>query len=260
MRFFSLIKNAIRDRAIQLEILKRPSIRYCIENELLPSLIARTSSRTVRKIFNLPDSEYSTQLNQDIFALLVNQFRPGFFIEIGANDGFNLSNTVYLEQKFGWKGILIEANNKYVASLKKRKNSVVVNKAVSSRIGKAEFIDAGLYGGLKASLDNMHDSYTKDAPSIAVECVSLQEILDDSKAPELIDFISIDVEGGEVPVVEQMVSVNRRFRCGCIEYNMRMEDYQRIIALLESADYIVVWQNQTEHDLFFIDGNVNQTR
>lgn len=253
MKIAGLIKGAIRERIVQLGMLRRPSIRYCIENELLPSLLTRTPSNTVRKMFNLPSSEYQTQLNQDIFALMVNQFRTGFFLEIGANDGFTLSNTVYLEKNFGWKGILVEANQKYMTSLAERKNSMIVNKAISSQKGKAEFIDAGLYGGLKAGFDNTHYLHTRDAARITVDCMSLQEVLDIADAPQQIDFVSIDVEGGEVPIVEQMVSVNHRFRCGCIEYNKRIDDYKRTTALLEAAGYKVVWENQTEQDLFFID-------
>jgi len=184
---------------------------------------------------------------------LMNQFRAGFFIEIGANDGFTFSNTVYLEEHFGWKGILIEPNDKYLISLGKREKSIVINKAISSKPGKAEFIDAGLYGGLKSVLDETHNIYTKNAQCISVDCMALQDILDSASAPDQIDFISIDVEGGEVPIAEQMVSSNRRFRCGCIEYNNRIEDYKQIVALLKSADYEVVWDAQTEQDLFFVD-------
>jgi FkbM family methyltransferase len=247
------IRKIIIDGIVNIGLLKRPSIRYCIDNELLPSLLARTSCNTARKVLNLPASEFQTQLNQDIFALLMNQFRPGFFIEIGANDGYTLSNTVYLEENFGWKGILVEPNDKYLLSLEKRKKSIVINKAISSKTGKAEFIDAGLYGGLKAVLDETHNFYTNNAQCISVDCMALQDILDSASAPEQIDFISIDVEGGEVPVTEQMVSSNRRFRCGCIEYNKRIEDYKQIVALLKSADYEVVWNEQTEQDLFFVD-------
>ena len=35
-------------------------------------------------------------------------FSYGFFIECGANDGVNQSNTWYLEKYLNWKGILIE--------------------------------------------------------------------------------------------------------------------------------------------------------
>ena len=68
-----------------------------------------------------------------------------------------------------------------------------------------------------------------------------------------IDFISIDVEGGELPVVESLVESKRRFRCGCIEHNYRASDYRRMVLCLESAGYRVVWPGQTEHDLFFVD-------
>jgi len=35
-------------------------------------------------------------------------FNNGFFIEAGANDGVNQSNTLMYEQKYGWSGLLIE--------------------------------------------------------------------------------------------------------------------------------------------------------
>ena len=249
----NLIKNIIRERIVHFGVLRRPAIRYCIHNELLPSLLALTPSSIVREMLELPPSKHQSQLNQDIFALLMNRFCPGFFLEIGANDGFTLSNTAYLENEFGWKGILVEANKKYMTSLANRKNSIIVNKAVSLQHGEAEFIDAGLYGGLKSCLDDTHYQHTKDATSIKVECMGLQEILDNAGAPSRIDFVSIDVEGGEVPIVEQLVSVNQRFRCGCIEYNERMDDYEKMSRLLENAGYRVVWKNQRVPDLFFVD-------
>jgi FkbM family methyltransferase len=255
MNLIDLIKNIIKDRIVSLHVLKRLAIRYCIHNELFPSLFVHTPSSILREMLELPSTKYQTQLNQDIFALLMNRFRPGFFLEIGANDGFTFSNTVYLEYEFGWKGILVEANQKYMRSLAKRKNSIVVNKAVSTQNGQADFIDAGLYGGLKASMADNHQDHTKDAECIKVECMRLQEILDKAEAPDRIDFVSVDVEGGELPIVEQMVSVNRRFRCGCIEYNDRKYDYATMVLLLKKAGYRIVWENKTGYDLFFHDNN-----
>ena len=251
-----LIKKAIWERLARINMLRRPSLKYCIDNTLLPSLLTGTPSNVLREMLGLPPSEHQAQLNQDIFALLMNKFRPGFFLEIGANDGFTLSNTAYLEKEFGWKGILVEANPKYRVSLSAREGAVIVNKAVSSERGAAVFIDAGLYGGLESSLDESHRSHTRDAASIVVECMGLQEILDTTAAPVRIDFISIDVEGGEVPIIEQMVSVNRRFGCGCVEHNGRGPDYAHMVRLLVNAGYRVVWEDQTAHDLFFVDSKL----
>jgi len=36
-------------------------------------------------------------------------FRNGFFVEVGANDGISQSNTLYFEKYKGWRGLLIEA-------------------------------------------------------------------------------------------------------------------------------------------------------
>ena len=41
---------------------------------------------------------------------LFGRLRNGFFIEAGAHDGVDISNTLYLEKQLGWTGILVEPN------------------------------------------------------------------------------------------------------------------------------------------------------
>jgi FkbM family methyltransferase len=174
-------------------------------------------------------------------------------LDIGANDGFELSNTAYLEKHFGWRGLLVEANSKYSESLKKRTRSQVVIKAISREAGTADFVDGGLYGGLVDAMDMTHQDRLSAAPQIQVECITLGELLAEYDSPHRIDFVSIDVEGAELPIVEQLVKVDRRFTCGCIEYNARVSDYAKMKCLLEGAGYRVCWEGQTGHDLFFIE-------
>lgn len=247
------IGNPLKAIVVGTKSLRRPAVAYCTHNGLLPSVFVRTPSQKLRETLLLPPSSHVSQLNQDVFALFANRFRPGFFLEIGANDGFTMSNTIYLEEQFGWSGILVEADPRYRESLRNRKARAVIS-AVVEQEGNYEFCSAGLYGGLAAFLDETHKTWTQNGESITVWGTTLARILEENDAPAIINFVSIDVEGAEALIVEQMCGLrNHRFRCGCIEYNARQEDYQRFTVLLKESGYRVVWEGQTQQDLFFVD-------
>lgn len=253
MKNLMSIRTALWRLLVRLAIFKKPSVKYCVAHDLLPRIITIIPGNTLREMLFLPRSAQVAQLNQDVFALLVNRFRSGYFIEIGANDGFTLSNTHYLEEHFEWSGVLIEANPKYADSLALRKKSRIVNKAISDVAGTTQFVDAGLFGGIENGLDSRHSQYTGPATRITVACATLDDVLDDVCAPSIIDFLSIDVEGGEPPIVRQLVKNKRRVRCGCVEVNDRKNDIAEISSLLNNSGYKVVWEGMTGNDLYFVD-------
>jgi FkbM family methyltransferase len=247
------IRSALKDILFKWRCLRRLSVTYSAYNGLLPEVFVRTNSHKLRDLLGLPASSGTTQLNQDLFALLMNRFQPGYFLEIGANDGFEISNTHYLEQHFGWTGLLVEANPRYLPSLTKRR-AQIANVAVATTDGTMDFVDAGLYGGLHESPDGTHGRISKSGRHIAVSATTLPNILQQFSAPPTIDFVSIDVEGGELSIVKQMCELaGHRFRCGCIEHNFRADDAERFRRLLVDAGYRVVWEGQTCHDLYFVD-------
>lgn len=50
-----------------------------------------------------------SQLGQDLFVLShTNYKKEGYFVEIGATNGLDLSNTYLLETEYSWSGILVE--------------------------------------------------------------------------------------------------------------------------------------------------------
>ena len=49
-------------------------------------------------------------------------YKNGFYIECGANDGVNQSNTWYLEKKLDWKGLLVEPIEVVFNELKKNRS------------------------------------------------------------------------------------------------------------------------------------------
>ena len=229
------------------------AVQYCATNRMMPLVFTLTKPDELRKMLFLPGSANAAQLSQDVFALLVNRFQPGYFLEIGANDGFTLSNTIYLEEKFGWDGLLVEANPKYASSLAKRRARAVVT-AIADEEGEHEFVDAGLIGGISKTIDTLHYELRKTAPRITVQGTRLERMLAENHAPGRIHFVTVDVEGAEVDIVRQMCALqSHRFLCGCIEHNGRKQDILELSRLLDTAGYRVVWDQQTAHDLYFID-------
>lgn len=66
--------------------------------------------------------------------------KPGFFVDVGARCGLKISNTLYLEKKLLWDGILIEPHPELFLECKANRTSSVYNYAISDIPGKQDFV------------------------------------------------------------------------------------------------------------------------
>jgi FkbM family methyltransferase len=253
-----MIKKLLKKYIFKFKLVKKLAIATVVNENLFASVINNINPIILRENLFLPKSKFSSQNNQDIFALLINKFKEGFFIEIGANDGFTFSNTIYLEENFNWKGILIEANPLYTDSLSKRKNSFVINQAVYKNSGTIDFFDAGLYGGIQNSIDPLHSKYTSNSNIIKVPCNTLDNMLlqYNKTIPDIIDFVSIDIEGLELIIIKQLLSMPFKIRCGVVEVNKRSEEIKIITSLLIDSGYIIDSRYSVNQDLYFYNQNL----
>jgi FkbM family methyltransferase len=128
------------------------------------------------------------------------EVRTGFFVEVGANDAQQLSQTWRLEQ-LGWTGILIEPQPALADELRRRRRAKVFAVACSS---------PQLSGStLPLYLSDIHTSLNPDffvagayrTGVIEVPLRTLDDILSEAQAPIPIDFLSIDVESHEIDVI-----------------------------------------------------------
>ena len=145
-------------------------------------------------------------------------YRNGFYIECGANDGVNQSNTWYFEKQLGWKGLLIEPVYEVYVELKKNRDrkNFFINKALKSFNYKKK------YSYLKLDLnDSLSTRSTEDniktRIKIKVKTQNLNSILNKIKAPKVIDFFSLDVEGDEIEVLKGINFKRYRFKYILIE-------------------------------------------
>ena len=72
----------------------------------------------------------------DAFVLAVlGEKTGGYFVEVGAGDGVNLSNTHLLETVLGWRGLLIEPNPLFHASIRRNRKAALETRAAYSSGG-----------------------------------------------------------------------------------------------------------------------------
>ena len=176
------------------------------------------------------ESFYTSQKGQDSYLLntifKANEYglkRNGYFIDLACADGVNLSNTYVLEKHLGWKGLLIDANPKYRESIISNRSSTYLDYCVSDRDNEIiKFrIDNGMLSGIVSDdFDNnkkTRGTELKNAEIIKLKTKTLTSILNECKAPELIDFMSLDIEGAELPAIKGLDFSKYLIMVICIE-------------------------------------------
>ena len=192
-----------------------------------------------------------SQVGQDLLALLVSfaadksstsQKKTKFFVEFGACDGIDYSNTWILEKYFGWSGILAEPGKIFHTKLSSnRPQSKISYDAVDEMTGLAktfsENVEAPSLSQLSAQTVDNVNSNSLGSGKYHVSTISLQDLLIKFDAPSKIQYLSIDIEGNELPVLMGLDFDKYTFDVITIEVANRTEN-KDTISFLESKGYI----------------------
>lgn len=142
-------------------------------------------------------NERERQLVRDFFA----GTSSGFFVEVGANDPRERSQTWHLEQA-GWTGILIEPQPELADKLRQARKAKVYAVACSSPHNAGRVLPLHAAGPL-SSLDRERMAPgTQPETILHVPIRTLDQILHEAGAPPKFDFLSLDVEGHELEVLQ----------------------------------------------------------
>ena len=129
--------------------------------------------------------------------------KSGIFVDVGARDGITISNTAYLERKFGWTGIAIEPHPDLFAKLVRRRGcdcrNVAASASASDGLDFVKFLEEPFgNSGLLSTFRDPERLKTIKHEIVSVPCKPLSEIIGDLK---LIHYLDIDVEGHELDVL-----------------------------------------------------------
>lgn len=217
----------------------------------------------------IQESKYFSINEIDIKIEKYLDFDNGFFVELGANDGVNQSNSLYFEKYRNWKGVLVEPiPHNYLLCLKNRSlNSKVFCCACTSFQYKEKFVEIvysnlmttplGLESDIKnpiehASIGKQFLQEHEDNIIFGALAKPLNDLLVEANAPKNINFLSLDVEGAEIEVLKGINHDEFRFEYICIE----CRDEQKIILYLKHIGYEFV-EKLSIHDYLFKDNRIN---
>jgi len=164
----------------------------------------------------------------------------GYCVEVGAYDGRTGSAT-YPFEKRGWQCLLVEPIPALVEEIRRHRASTVVNCAVSDREGTATFFVAEnveQMSTLDLTADHLEwiEQVGGAVKEITVRTATLDSLLAEAAFPE-IQFITIDVEGHEMEVLEGFTLETHRPRIVIIEDNSINGD-RRVARHMSDRGYV----------------------
>jgi FkbM family methyltransferase len=189
--------------------------------------------------------------------LLVEHFQfleNGVFIEAGANDGVTQSNTKLLQERYGWKGLLVEPSPAAFAQIaNNRPHAIKENCALVSNDYKGNTLTGDFDGHLMSSVGGLRRS---NSNQVTVPVQTLTSLLERHKLTD-VDFLSLDAEGYELSILKGLDFTRFAPKWMLVEiYNVSFDE---LVAFLRERDYDLICNlsnyNKTDNPIW--DGTHN---
>lgn len=203
---------------------------------------------------------YSQYKQEDFVINYFNNKKDGVFIELGGLDGIRHSNTFLLEKKYNWSGLIIEPSPSLYKELKINRNVHTENILVGDKKQEnVEFLyieDKTKCIGLQGVVENYNSKHfnramkelnNKSYNIIKLNMVTLQELCNKYNICK-VDYLSLDVEGSELKVLEGIDFSKLDIKLIGVEINYK-EDESKIYNILNKNGYTFL---KNCGDYFFI--------
>ena len=200
---------------------------------------------SMREVFGR--TTFYSQIGQDKWVLetVFPDVKDGFFLDVGSGDGTVLSNTKALEER-GWRGICIDPFPKNMEG----RTCQMLKEVVFSESGKRmAFQASGDVGGIRDTLGKWKGE-ALGAPTVEFTTVTLRDVLENTKAPKFIHFLSLDIEGAELEALKAFPFDAYKLGAMAFEHNDEEPKRTEIEALMRRHGYRRV--HSWEQDDFYV--------
>jgi FkbM family methyltransferase len=256
----STIKDTIKSslRTLGVGVTKYSTLEKLFKNERagddLELLLAMPNDQASQLVKYLRNSK--SQLRQDLFVLAQLKFkRNGFFVEFGATNGVNLSNTHLLEKEFDWNGILAEPAQCWHKELQVNRGVNIETHCVwrdsksTLTFNEADMPELSTISAFSGA--DLHKKARKQGRTYEVKTISLNDLLRKHGAPDHMDYLSIDTEGSEFEILNSLDYNKYTFQIITCEHNFSPMR-QQIFDLLSKNGYARRFQELSKFDDWYI--------
>lgn len=195
--------------------------------------------------------DFKGQVGQDMLAyMFFRGKKDGFFIDIGANDGVTINNTIVFEKLWtiigGGGGVAVEPLPDAFNKLKGNRSCDCFNVAISHVSGESmEFnkvVGNDFLGGLDEQMTEEHKKRIIDnnlnIEKIYVKTLTFDDLMSNYPERRHIDFMSIDVEGAEMSILKAIDFSKFTFGLITIENNEN-DGGKKLIRFMDEHGYKV---------------------
>lgn len=184
-----------------------------------------------------------SQGKQDEWVLsILGMDRPGFFVDVGAGDPYEDSNTHLLRHAYGWRGVAIEPRLDMYQKLLDIPAVQPVHAVVSPSFKYSPYNRMARFYRHKtipthSTTRSPFISKALDYDLVQVPQYSLYKILNLCDAPKTINYLSLDVEGDELQILNGFPFSEYCFECITVEHNQNEQDRSSIHNILVPEGY-----------------------
>jgi FkbM family methyltransferase len=197
------------------------------------------SNGTKVHINQQPQKYFHDLLNDKFYDEIVFlQKNKGYYVEIGALDGWQQSQSIHFEHVKEWDGIIVEPVMDWFEQIKKHRACHICTNPISDVRETNKFVvrDFLAYSHM-VDVDEIYGP-DKVKSVIEVDTITLYDLFEKYKSPTLIDFVSIDTEGYEYRIMNKYFEENDKYKINLISFETNKQ--AKMHEIMISNSYIKI--------------------
>ncbi len=253
---YSLTFNALIARAIRNKHLSYLALFLCM---ILDPFDKERRKVTARGFALRRKGIRNQSQNLQDLAALAFCMKSKTYLDLGAAYAKKYSNS-FLLQENNWRGVIVEPNEVFHGELTSRidQNTTLVKAAIGVKSGESMLLDSGPLSSLNGYEEG--DIYSKLRKSLSeknglkeVKVIAISEILSKEFPDEKLGYLSIDIEGMDVLILEETLRTGYRPEFITIEHNFVPRNIDAIVKLTKEFNYRIICQKLSVQDFWLID-------